>query len=136
MDFSIRLARAAAIMTWISLAVGLVAATLMDQLGAGAGVHLHLIAFYLWTIFGAVIAALLSFLPMVATKSPFVVKNMTVFRCLLLVSETVWITADVAVSGGVRGPFWFCYLGVVLFAAVSLKAWQATPAGLQAPPVV
>ncbi len=132
MDFSIRLARAAAIMTWISLAVGLVAATLMDQVGAGAGVHLHLIAFYLWTIFGAVIAALLSILPMVAKKSPFVVKNMTVFRCLLLVSETVWITADMAVSGGVRGPFWFCYLGVVLFAAVSLKAWQAALFGFAA----
>ena len=38
----------------------------------------------------------------------------------------------VAVSGGIRGPFWICYFGVVLFAAVSMNAWQASLFGLSA----
>ena len=125
MDFSIRLARAAAVMTWVSLLFGIVAATLMNQLGVMPGVALHLTSLYLWTIFGAGVAGLLTFLPTMAMKSPFVLANITVFRAFLLIADTVWITADVTITGGVRGPFWICYLGVVLFAAVSMKAWQA-----------
>jgi methyl-accepting chemotaxis protein len=125
MDFSIRLARAASVMTWVSLFFGVVAATLMDQLGAMPGVALHLTALYLWAGFGAAVAALLTFLPTMAMNSHFVLKNITAFRAFLLIADTVWITADVTVTGGVRGPFWICYLGVVLFAAVSMKSWQA-----------
>ena len=44
----------------------------------------------------------------------------------------VWVTADVAVTGGIRGPFWICYFGVVLFAAVSMPGWQASLFGLAA----
>jgi methyl-accepting chemotaxis protein len=124
-DFSIRLARSAAVMTWVSLLFGVVAATLMDQLGAMPGVAVHLTALYLWAGFGAGVAALLTFLPMMAMRSHFVLKHITFFRAFLLIADTVWVTADVTVSGGVRGPFWVCYLGVVLFAAVSLKAWQS-----------
>jgi methyl-accepting chemotaxis protein len=124
-DFSIRLARSAAVMTWVSLLFGLVSATLMDQLGSMPGVALHLTALYLWTVFGAGVAALLTFLPMMAMRSHFVLRYITAFRAFLLIADTVWITADVTITGGVRGPFWICYLGVVLFAAVSMKAWQS-----------
>ncbi|GAC1445280.1 MAG: hypothetical protein NVSMB55_25480 [Mycobacteriales bacterium] len=132
MDFSIRLARAAAIMTWLSLALGVVAATLMAKYGAYAGVHVHLLALYAWTAFGVVVASFLTFLPMMAMKSHFVLANIRVFRLALLIADTVWVTADVAVTGGVRGPFWVCYLGVVLFAAVSMPAWQAALFGFAA----
>jgi methyl-accepting chemotaxis protein len=130
-DFSVRLARAAAVMTWISLAVGLVAATLMDRLGA-PGVHIHLFPIYLWAIFGAGVATLLTALPTLAVNLAYVRDNLGAFRAFLLISDTVWVTANVALTGGVRGPFWICYLGVVLFAAVSLPAWQAALFGLAA----
>src|SRR3954468_20988510 len=67
-----------------------------------------------------------------AMKSHFVLANITVFRAVLLIADTVWVTADVAVTGGVRGPFWVCYLGVVLFAAVSMPGWQAALFGFAA----
>jgi methyl-accepting chemotaxis protein len=131
-DFSIRLARAAAIMTWLSLAIGVGAATVMDKVGAYAGVHVHLYAVYAWTVFGVIVAAFLTFLPQMAMKSHFVLANITTFRALLLIADTIWVTADVAVTGGVRGPFWICYFGVVLFAAVSMPGWQAALFGFAA----
>jgi methyl-accepting chemotaxis protein len=131
-DFSIRLARAAAIMTWLSLALGVGAATVMSKYGTYAGVHVHLYAVYAWTAFGVLVAGFLTFLPKMAMKSHFVLANINVFRALLLIADTVWVTADVAVTGGVRGPFWVCYLGVVLFAAVSMPGWQAALFGFAA----
>ncbi len=130
MEFSIRLARAAAVMTWLSLVVGVVAATLMHEVGAPAGVTIHLYAVYAWTAFGVLVATFLTFLPSLAMKSHFVLKNINVFRALLLISDTVWVTGDVAVTGGIRGPFWICYLGVVLFAAVSMPSWQSALFGV------
>ena len=132
MDFSIRLARAAAVMTWLTLAVSLLAVTLMDQLGAPPGIVVHLWAVYAWSVFGAVATTFLTVLPALAMRSPTVLKNITVFRALLLVADTIWATAIVAVTGGVRGPFWVCFLGVVLFAAVSMPAWQSALFGLAA----
>jgi methyl-accepting chemotaxis protein len=124
-DFSIRLARAAAVMTWVSLVFGVLTAVLMDRVGAMPGVHVHLNAVYLWAVFGAAVTTLLTFLPKLAMSSHFVLKNITAFRAFLLIADTVWITANVSITGGVRGPFWICYLGVVLFAGVSMKSWQA-----------
>ena len=132
MDFSIRLARAAAVMTWLTLAVSLVAVTLMDRLGAPPGVVIHVWAYYAWTAFGVAATTFLTFLPALAARSHFVLKNITGCRVLLLVADTVWATAGVAVTGGVRGPFWVCFLGVVLFAAVSMPAWQSALFGLAA----
>src|SRR3954471_4540015 len=119
-------------MTWLSLAIGVGAATVMAKVGAYAGVHVHLYAVYAWTAFGVVVAGFLTFLPKMAMKSHFVLANITVFRAVLLVAAPVWVTADVAVAGGVRGPFWICYFGVVLFAAVSMPGWQAALFGLAA----
>ena len=132
MDFSIRLARAAAVMTWLSLAVSLVAVTLMDRLGAPPGVVVHLWAFYGWTAFGAVATTFLTLLPKLAVRSPFVGQHLAACRFLLLVAHTVWATAVVSVTGGVRGPFWVCFLGVLLFAAVSMPGWQSVLFGVAA----
>ncbi|MGB8652584.1 MAG: methyl-accepting chemotaxis protein [Mycobacteriales bacterium] len=120
-------------MTWISLVVGLAAATLMDKVGAMPGVHIHLVALYLWTVFGVAVALLLTFLPTMAARSTYVLENITAFRAFLLISDTLWVTADVTVTGGIRGPFWVCYLGVVLFAsAVAMKGWQSALLGFAA----
>jgi methyl-accepting chemotaxis protein len=132
MDFSRTLARAAAVLTWVTVVVGLSSALLMDRLGAPAGVHLHLTALLCWTAFGACVAALLTALPALERTSPFVRQNVTGFRVFLLLSDTIWATAPVAVTGGVRGPFWMCFLGVVLFAAVVMDAWQAALFGVLA----
>ncbi len=125
MDFSIRIARAAAVMTWVSLAFGVVTAVIMDKYAAMPGVVVHLTAVLLWAVFGAAVATLLTAMPSLAMRSPFVLRNITAFRAFLLIADTVWITANVTLTGGVRGPFWICYLGVVLFAGVSMKSWQA-----------
>ncbi len=132
MDFSIRLARAAAVMTWLSLVVGVVALGLMLQLGPPDGVVLHLWAFAAWTGFGVLATTFLTVLPGLAARSHLVLKNITVFRAALLVADTVWATATCSVTGGVRGPFWLLFIGVVLFAAVSMPAWQAALFGVAA----
>ncbi len=50
----------------------------------------------------------------------------------LLLVEVVWVTATTSLTGGVRGPFWIGYLGVVLFAAVAMSAWPAALFGAAA----
>jgi methyl-accepting chemotaxis protein len=131
-DFSIKLARAAAVMTWASLLIATAAIVLMHQFGAPEGVTVHLWAYLGWQVFGIAVTLFLTFLPTLAMKSHFVLKNITAFRALLLISDTVWVTAGAAVTGGVKGPFWLLYIGVVLFAAVSMPAWQAAAFGVAA----
>ena len=125
MDFSIRLTRAAAVMTWLSLVVGVAAATLMHELGPPQGVTVHLEAVYAWSAFGALVTIVLTALPRWSASSPAVLANLGPARIVLCLAIHVWVTALVAVTGGVRGPFWICYRGVVLFAAVSMPAWQS-----------
>ena len=132
MDFSIKLARAAAVMTWASLVIAVTAVLLMDRLGPPEGVTIHLWAYLGWSVFGVAATTFLTFLPTLAMRSHVVLANIQAFRVLLLVSDTVWVTAGTAVTGGVKGPFWLCYIGVVLFAAVSMPGWQAALFGLAA----
>jgi len=131
-DFSIRLAKAAAWMTWLCLIVSVMAVAAMDQWGAPAGVALHAKAYYLWALFGVAATTFLTFLPKLAMNSHYVLSNISAFRALLLISDTIWATAGASVTGGIRGPFWICFLGIVLFAAVSMPAWQAALFGLAA----
>ena len=49
---------------------------------------------------------------------------------ILLLSTMVSVSAAVAVSGGLRGPFWILYLPALLFAATTLKQWQAVLLGV------
>ncbi|MDQ3502069.1 MAG: methyl-accepting chemotaxis protein [Actinomycetota bacterium] len=132
MDFSVRLARAAAIMTWLSIAVSVVAVTLMDRLGSPPGVVVHAGAFYAWTLLGVTATALLSVLPALERRSRAVRENALACRVLLLSAGLVWATAIVAVTGGVRGPFWLCLFGVVLLAAVCLPTLASVLFGLAA----
>jgi methyl-accepting chemotaxis protein len=131
-DFSIKLARAAAVMTWLSWGIGLGAVLLMQRLGTPEGVTVHLWAFLAWHVLGVAVTLFLTFLPTLAMKSHYVLANITAFRALLLVSFTVWATASSAVTGGVKAPFWLLYIGVVLFAAVSMPAWQSALFGFAA----
>lgn len=100
MDFSVRLARAAAIMTWLSIAVSVVAVTLTDRLGSPPGVVVHAGAFYAWTLLGVTATALLSVLPALERRSRAVRENALACRVLLLSAGLVWATAIVAVTGG------------------------------------
>lgn len=132
MEFSVRIARAAAAMTWLSLVVGVVCAVLMDRLGAPPGVVLHMPAVYGWAVFGAVVATALTVLPILSQRSSTIRAQVPRWRIALLSADIVWVTAQTAVSGGIRGPFWLCFLGVTLFAAVALSGWQAALFGLGA----
>ena len=132
MDFSLRLARAAAVMTWLSLVVGVVAAVLMQELGTTAGVHVHLEAVAAWSLVGVLVTGLLTALPRLTASSDAVRRHVGGVRAALCLSIHVWVTGLVAVTGGVRGPFWICYVGVVLFAAVTMTAAQASLFGLSA----
>ena len=132
MKFSSRLARAAATMTWVTLGVSVLAVVLMDQTGAPEGVTLHLPAFFAWTAFGVAATALLTALPTLAARSQTVTSSLEVYRFLVLLAQLVWVTGIVSVTGGVRGSLWICYFGVVLFAAVSLPAWQSALFGVAA----
>ena len=125
MDFSIRLARAAAWMTWLCLIVSLGAVLVMDQVGTPNGLVIHPVAYYLWAVFGVAATVFLTVLPNLAMKSHFVLKNITVFRVLLLVSDTLWATGGTAVTGGIEGPFWVCYLGVVLSSSIMSRRLTA-----------
>ena len=132
MDFSIRLARAAAVMTWLCLIVATVAVAVMAHVATPDGVVIHEYAYYGWQVFGVVVTGFLTVLPSLAMRSHFVLKNITVIRALLLISDTVWCAGSTSVVGGIAGPFWFCFIGVVLFAAVSMKSWQSALFGLAA----
>ena len=132
MDFSLRLARAASVMTWLSLVVGVGAAVLMHELGTPAGVHVHLWAVGAWSLFGVLVTSALTALPRLTVSSASVRRQIVGVRALLCLSIHVWVTGLVAVTGGIRGPFWVCYVGVVLFAAVTMTAAQASLFGLSA----
>ena len=126
MDFSKRLAHAAAVMTWLALVLTLVAATALDRWGGDAR-SVHLGAVYLWGLLGLANAALLTVLAVAPASS-----GRAAWRALLPVTDIVWVTATVAVTGGIDGPFWVLYVPVVLFSAVSLPPSQSALFGLAA----
>ena len=72
MNFSIRLARAAAWMTWMCLLVSVVAVFVMAQVGTPHGLVIHPLAYYLWAFFGVGVTLFLSALPALTAKSSFV----------------------------------------------------------------
>jgi methyl-accepting chemotaxis protein len=127
-DFSIRLTRAAALMTWILLLTSAVAAVLQDQLAAGGQVHLVVVWAFL--ALGAVVTAVLTSLNALAASSAFVQTNLRGVRAALCLLNCVWVTGVVSATGGVQGPFWIGYLGVVLFAAVAMSTAQACLLGV------
>ncbi|MDX6274094.1 MAG: methyl-accepting chemotaxis protein, partial [Frankiales bacterium] len=124
MDFTKRLARVAAVATWGSLILSAIGGWIMSTLGAN-GFTIHLVPFYGWVLAGAVNAAALSVLPMLYERNRHVRDRIAVYRALLLLTDIIFVTGEVAVTGGVTGPFWLLYVPIILFAAVSMPQWQS-----------
>ena len=131
-NFSKRLSQAAAVMTWVGLVLGVVAATLLDRFGEAGAPPIHLEAVYAWAAVGFLSAVLLTALAVLERSSAAVAGNIVAWRAGLLVGDVVWVTALVSVTGGVSGPFWVLYVPLVLFAAMSITPVQATVFGLVA----
>ena len=64
MDFAKRLSRVVAAATWSSLLLAIAGVLVMNRYDPR--VHVHLIAFWLWCIVGALVAMALSVLPVAA----------------------------------------------------------------------
>ena len=130
MDFSKKLSRVAAASTWVGIVLAVVGAIVLHH-HPPPGVHVHLRALYCWEA---------------ARRRQRVVHDRAAVRCseqsrtsataspsigiALLLSTTLSVSAAVAVSGGLRGPFWILYLPALLFAATTLKQWQAVLLGV------
>jgi methyl-accepting chemotaxis protein len=130
MDFSRRLARVAAVATWISLGLSVVASWVVVHVGRGADVRTGWVLFFAGI--GAIDATLLTMLPYWEETRPSVRTNIKAWRAALLVLDMVFVTGVVASTGGAGAPFWLLYVPVVLFAAVSLDKWQAVAFGVLA----
>ena len=130
MDFSKRLSRVAAIATWGGIVLATLGAVVLNR--EQGDVHLHLYAFLGWQALAIVNAIFLTALPSLVETSRHVRQKITIYRALLLVSTLIAVTGSVAVSGGVRGPFWILLLPSVLFAATTMRQWQSVVLGLVA----
>ncbi|MBV9290830.1 MAG: methyl-accepting chemotaxis protein, partial [Frankiales bacterium] len=128
MDFSKRLSRVAAIATWGGIVLAAVGAVVLHH--EHGDVRLQLFAFLGWQCLAVLNAIALTVLPMLHEVSKHVRQRITLYRALLLLSTLVAVTASVAVSGGVRGPFWILLLPSVLFAATTMRQWQSVVLGL------
>ena len=129
MDFSKRLSRVAAIATWGGIVLATIGALVLhhqhDQ-------RLHFYAFLAWQGLAVLNAIALSVLPMLFELSPHVQQRINGYRVLLLLSTLIAVSGALAVSGGVRGPFWILLLPSVLFAATTMRQWQSIALGLVA----
>jgi methyl-accepting chemotaxis protein len=129
MDFSRRLARVAAVATWISLGLSVVASWVVAHVGDSGG-HVRMGWVLFFAGIGAIDATLLTMLPYWEETRPGVRANIKAWRAGLLVLDMVFVTGVVASTGGVGAPFWLLYVPIVLFAAVSLDKYQAIAFGV------
>jgi methyl-accepting chemotaxis protein len=129
MDFSRKLSRVAAASTWGGIVLALIGAIVLHRHPA-AGVQVHLRAVYYWEALGVLNATVMTVLPWLQQNLAHVRRRITFYRLLLLISTMVSVSAAVAVSGGLRGPFWILYLPALLFAATTLRQWQAVLLGV------
>jgi len=127
-DFSKKLSRVAAASTWVGTALAVIGAVVLHEHPA-PGVHVHLTALFGWEALAVVNASFMTALPMIERASPRVRQRITAYRLALLISTTLSVSAAVAVSGGLRSPLWVLYLPALLFAATTLKQWQAVVLG-------
>jgi methyl-accepting chemotaxis protein len=132
MDFSKRLARVAAVATWLSLVLSVGASWVVTHVGDHPTASVN----FGWVLFfgavGAIDATLLTILPTWEQSRPSVRDNIAVGRAGLLILDVVFVTGVTAATGGVAGPFWLLFLPIVLFAAVSLDKYQAMTFGVVA----
>jgi methyl-accepting chemotaxis protein len=128
-DFSKRLTRVAAFATWGGIALAVAGALVLHHEHAG---RVHLVAFLCWQAVGLVNAAALAALPVIAATNAHVRDRVGVYRVALLMTSLFAVTGAVAVSGGVRGPFWILLLPTVLFAATTMRQWESALLGIVA----
>ncbi len=130
MDFSKRLARVAAVATWLSLVLAVAASAVVRYVGDDETVNMGWILFFAGV--GAIDATLLTILPMWEETRPGVRKNIAAWRAGLLILDMVFVTGVTAATGGVGAPFWLLFIPIVLFAAVSLDKYQSLAFGFVA----
>jgi methyl-accepting chemotaxis protein len=130
MDFSKRLARVAAVATWLSLVLAVVASWALTTFGDGGDVSFGWVLLFAGV--GAIDATLLTILPFWEETRPGVRRNIAVWRAGLLILDMVFVTGVAAATGGAGGPFWLLFIPIVLFAAVSLDKYQAMAFGVVA----
>ncbi len=129
MDFSKRLSRVAAVATWVSLALALVAGYIASH-GDQRLYDVHFVWLSVFCGIGAIDAILLTALPYWEQTRPAVRRHIGSWRIGLLTLDVVFVTGVAGAAGGVLGPFWLLFIPVVLFAAVSLDRYQAIGFGL------
>jgi methyl-accepting chemotaxis protein len=128
-DFSKRLSRVAAIATWGGIVLATIGALVLHH---QHDPRLHLYAFLAWQGLAVLNALALTVLPMLYELNPHVRQRINGYRVVLLLSTLVAVSGALAVSGGVRGPFWILLLPSVLFAAATMRQWQSVALGLVA----
>jgi methyl-accepting chemotaxis protein len=128
-DFSTKLSRVAAASTWVGVALAVAGAIVLHQ-HPPAGVDVHLTALLCWEALAVVNATLMTALPWIQQQSAHVRRRITVYRLALLLSTILSVSAAVAVTGGLRGPFWILYLPALLFAATTLRQRQSLLLGV------
>jgi methyl-accepting chemotaxis protein len=128
-DFSKKLSRVAAASTWVGSILAVAGAIVLHRHPA-PGVDVNLQAVYWWEALAILNATFMTMLPWLQQSSAHVRRRITAYRVALLLSTTLCVSAAVAVSGGLRGPFWILYLPALLFAATTLKQWQSVLLGI------
>jgi methyl-accepting chemotaxis protein len=128
-DFSKKLSRVAAASTWGGIVLAVVGAVVLHRHPV-PGMHVHLGAFYGWEALAVVNATVMTLLPALQQASAHVRRHLTTYRLTLLISTMISVTAAVAVTGGLRGPLWILYLPALLFAATTMKQWEAVLLGI------
>jgi methyl-accepting chemotaxis protein len=128
-DFSRKLSRVAAASTWVGIILAVIGAVVLHRHPA-PGVRIYLGAFLCWEALGVLNASAMTVLPTLQLRYDHVRRRVTAYRLVLLLSTMVSVSGAVAVSGGLRGPFWILYLPALLFAATTLKQWQAVTLGI------
>jgi len=128
-DFSKKLSRVAAASTWVGSLLAVIGAIVLHR-HPTSGVDVNLRAVFWWVGLGIVNATFMTLLPWLQQSSAHFRRNITTYRVLLLMSTTLSVSAAVAVSGGLRGPFWILYLPGLLFAATTLRQWQSVVLGI------
>jgi methyl-accepting chemotaxis protein len=132
MDFSKRLARVAAVATWLSLVLSVAASWVVTHVGSHPSTTVKFGWVLLFAAVGAIDATLLTILPYWEETRESVRNNIAVWRAGLLILDVVFVTGVTAATGGVAGPFWLLFIPIVLFAAVSLDKYQAMAFGVVA----
>ena len=127
MDFTKRLSRVVAAATWSSLVLAIVGALTLRVYNPAA--HVHLLAFCLWAVVGTVNALALTLLPILQRHNQRVDELAWVYRLLLICTDVVFVSAVVAVTGGLAAPMWALYVPLVLFASAATRQWQGVVVG-------